>query len=100
MLRNLATLLILSTILTSCQNFKIHDRKLLKVSNCEVVNENDYICNVVCASHEYNINTIKRVSKSVLVNPEDCTDTVGFSVDAWAHDITPTMKALKKRYKR
>lgn len=88
----------LSIILSSCVKFKIHDRKLIKISEC-IYAEGNYLCSVSCSSHEYDINGPKRITNSATINPEDCTDTVGFSVDAWAEDITPTIKALKKQYR-
>ena len=85
--------------LISCTEFKVHKRKLIKLENC-YEHENGFTCDVLCSGHDYDLNSPRRVSESIYLNPNDCTDTVGFSVDAWAEDITPTIKALKKQHKR
>ncbi len=100
----LVILIILSIILTSCQapQFRQHERKLVKIYDCEKDTDNIgfFICSVYCASHLYDLNGPTKISETFDANPESCTDTVGFHVEKWGTDITPTMKALKKYYSK
>ncbi len=100
----LVILIVLSITLTSCQapQFRNHERKLVKIYDCEEDTDNIgfFICSVYCASHLYSLNEPARISETISLNPESCTDTVGFHVESWGTDITPTMKALKKFYSK
>lgn len=96
----LVILIVLSMVLTSCQGpqFRQHERKLVKIYDCkEDPNNADFsICSVYCASHLYDLNGPERLSETASVDPESCTDTVGFHVEPWGTDIIPTIKALIK----
>ena len=91
-------------VLTSCQSpqFKQHERKLVKIYDCieDPDNVDFSICSVYCAGHLYDLNKPARISETIALDPKECSDTVGFHVNAWGTDITPTMKALKKYYSK
>lgn len=107
MQKHLVKLLMLLTILVSCQSslkFQRHERKLIKIERCRYEEDFNgsliFLCHVDCTSHTYDLNIPGRITGSVYQDdPTRCTNTVGFDVNAWETDITPTIKALKEAYK-